>query len=497
MKKKILITILLLLSQIQASISQSQNILVADTEKPKVEETMKTSYYVEPGTTGTRRESDPPSYVRNLSKTGIKGSEKIDWFDVGLDFRSRFEVRRNDIRRPYLATDYPILLRTRAFLGIKNIIDPLRFAVEFEDAFKVNSQFPSDTKDFNRAEIIQGYAELYFKNALGKDNLGNNRPFSIRFGRQAFEFIDRRLIANNQWRNTTNNFLGFRATLGQEKNDWQVDLLALRPINIMIDKWDNPDKDRDFWAAIGHWRKWSEIITLETYYLGLNQRPSAANNNRERQIHSPGLRVYGWLPAGHINYDVTGTYQFGEDNNLTHNAYAVTAEIGYLIKELSWKPRFSLFYGFVTGDNNPTDNESNRFERFFGFGRPWSSDDYVIMENIVTPKIKVEFEPIKGLRVDGGYSFYWLASDTDRFNNLLGGSNNRDVTGNSGTSLGNGLDIRFRFSPTKFMAANLGYAHFINGEFVINRQEAALDESSNSSDFAYIELTFNVVDIFK
>lgn len=456
-----------------------------------------TSYYVEAASYGTKRETDPPSYTRTLAKTGIRGVETIDWLDVGLDYRTRFEYRKNDLRRPVLTTDYPFLLRTRAYIGVKHKLDPVRFAIEFEDAHRVNGKFPKDDRDFNRVEIIQGYVELHFKKALGNDKLGNARPVFVRFGRQAFEFLDRRLLASNQWRNTTNNFFGFRSAIGQEKNDWQIDLLAVRPIKRLIDDFDKTDNDRDVWAVIGHWRRWSQFITIEPYYLGLNQRATVNTGNRDRLIHSPGLRVYGWLLDKHINYDFTYTQQFGKDSQLEHKAFSVTGEVGYVLREMSWKPRFSLFFGYVTGDKDPNDKVNNRFERFYGFARPWSSDDYIIMENIITPKLKVEFEPVKGVKIDGGYSYYWLASSTDRFNNLLSGVQNRDSEGNSGRFLGHGLDSRVRFKPTKFMDANIGYIHFTNGEFVINRQKEVLGQHTKSSDFIYVELCLNAFDIFK
>jgi hypothetical protein len=369
--------------------------------------------------------------------------------------------------------------------------------IEFEDAHRVNGKFAPDDRDFNRAELIQLYAELRFKEALGKDELGNARPFSLRFGRQAFEFVDRRLIALNVWRNTTNNFLGLRTSLGTDKNDWQLDILALRPIIRLINEFDKTDVDRDFLAVIGHWRKWSDVITIEPYYLGLKQRPAISNNNRERLIYSPGIRLFGWFSNKHFNYDITYTHQFGNDNGLTQNAYAITSEIGYTFQKLKSKPRISLFYGNISGDKNPNDDVSNRFERFFGFARPWSADDYVIPENIITPKLKIEFEPVSSIKVDVGYSFYWLASATDRFNNLLAGSNNRDATGKSGTFLGHGIDGRLRFKLFKFLLADVGYSHFANGEFVLNRQEDALGENASGSDFFYIELLFNVFDVFK
>jgi len=457
-----------------------------------------TSYYVEAGSYGTKREADPPNYTRDLNKTGIPAFAKVDWLTVGLDYRVRFEYRNNDIRRPEsFSNDFPFLLRGRAYAGVKEILDPLRLVVEIEDAARVNGNYPLDDRDVNRYEMIQGYAELFFDNLLKEDDLGNNRPVYIRGGRMCFEFTDRRLIGLNQWRNTTNNFLGVRATVGQDKNDWQVDVMALKPIERIIDEFDEADSDRYFWAVIGHHRKFSQVVTVEPYYLALRQEPSEANGERYRQIHSPGLRFYGYIYNTGFNYDVTGTYQFGLERDQTQRAYAVTTEFGYTVTQSPWKPRVSLFFGYVTGDRDPDDNVNNRFERFFGFARPWSSDDYIIPENVITPKLKVEFEPTKGIKMDGGYSFYWLASGTDRFNNLLAGNSfNRDQSGNSGTFLGHGLDARIRFKPVKFIDANIGYTYYSIGEFVQNRQFASNGEYADFSNFAYVELSFNVLDMF-
>jgi len=453
----------------------------------------KKTYYVDPGSYGTRREMNPPSYSQTLSESGIHAFDKLDWLDFGLDYRCRSEIRNNDLRRPNITTDYPVLLRTRAYLGIKTILDPFRFAIEFEDSHRVNSQFGLDTKDFNRAELIQLFAGLHFENLLRKDPLGNTRPVYLNFGRQTFEFLDRRLIGLNRWRNTTNNFVGFRGTVGQDKNDWQMDLLALRPIERFYDKIDHRDTTRYFFAAIGHWRKWSDFLTIEPYYIALNQTPSVANNMQSRMIHSPGIRLYGWLKNGLLNYDFTQTQQFGNHHGLRQQAFMTTVEVGVKLKKVLWKPRISLFYGFASGDKNPNDEINNRFERFYGFARPWSPDDYIVPENISTPKIRFEIQPTKIIKADFGYAFYWLASSTDRFFNLFDGANNRDITGQSGKFLGHGFDARVQFTKIKFIDAYIGYAHFRNGEFVRNRQNHVLGASQAYSNFFYMELSISMV----
>jgi hypothetical protein len=449
-----------------------------------------TSYYVEAGSYATQRESDPPGYVRNLGQAGHAG---LDWLDLGLQQRFRYEYRDDDIRRLNAeGLDDPWLSRTRLYLGVRNRIDPLRFAVEFQDSRRYASRYAPDNRDVNKAEFIQGYAELYFADAMGADPRGNKRPLSIRYGRHAFELLDRRLVGRNEWRNTTNTFEGLRASLGQDSNDWQLEFMRFHPVTRLLEEADSADRALRFSALIGHWRG-SPRVTVEPHYFRLQQDASPANGNRERDIHAPGLRVYGKSADTALNYDVSLMAQFGDEAALDHQAWSVTAETGYTWLQHPWRPRFSAFYGYASGDRNPADSESNRFERFFGFARPWSANDYVIYENLHAPKLRVEFQPIRGLRVDAGYSAYWLASDRDRFNNLMTGTAfNRDTRGQSGDFVGQEFDARARFAIGEYLDVTLGYAHFATGEFIRNRQRAALGDSAADTDFVYVELMFSL-----
>lgn len=453
-----------------------------------------TGYYREAASYGTRRLTEPPSYAKPADKTWLPGAEDIDWLDVGLDYRVRYEYRDDDIRRARSGLDQPLLLRTRAYLRVRDVLDPLRLAVELEDARRYNSAYERDTRDVNEFEPIQAYAELYFDEAFGKDDLGQARPFSLKFGNLAFEFLDRRLIGKNEWRNTTNNFRGVYAAVGAERNDFQLDLLALQPI--MRDKYalDRPDTDQWFYGVIGHWRKWSELVTLEPVYLGGRQAADPGRGTPDRDIHSLGLRAYGFLPGSAVDFDFSAYHQFGRDAGEQRDAQAFTAEAGYTFAH-AWKPRLSLFYGYASGDRRPGDGVNNRFERFYGFARPWSADDYIVFENLSAPKIRLEFAPSSRLRIDTGYGGYWLASDTDRLNNLLNVPGpttfNRDRSGASGDFVGHGFDLRARYRLNQHFDATLGYAHFVNGGFVEARQRAARGAADGDSDFLYVELSLS------
>ncbi len=502
-------------AELKAKVEARLAEIKAEEKKANIE---KNGHFVDRRSYGTGKETDPPRYVKQANKTWLKDYDTfadVDWLDLGLEYRARWEHRDNDFRRANQNIDEPIMLRTRAYVGVKNILDPLRFAVEVQDSRRNNGDYARayDTRDVNQADILQGYLELNFKQSfLGKDDLGNDRPIWLRYGRHAWEAIDRRLIARNEWRNTTNTFEGFRANIGDKKNDWQLELLAVKPVQRFTKRLDKADDSQHFYGAIGDYRGWSEYVTLEPYYFLLKQDGgevkydsngvlAAANTKISREIHTGGLRVYGVIPDTQWDYDASYVQQWGHQDQknaagrvtakLDHDAYAYNAEVGYTFKH-PWKPRLSAFYGVASGDKSSTDTGNERFERLFGFARPWSNDDYIQMENIRTPKLRLEFDPkvsfLDNVKVDTGFSWYRLDSARDRWN---AGANLRDTTGRAGTDLGKEYDLRVRFPLNQYASLNLGYAHYWGGDFVKTTSRLVRGEANRDtdSDFFYTELT--------
>jgi hypothetical protein len=414
------------------------------------------NYYIEPRSYGTRREPEPPRYVRSLDETGIRGWERYPWMDLGLDYRTRYEYRDDDLRRPIGVVDQPILPRTRFYLGVNEIIDPFRFAVEIEDARRYNSVFPRDIRDVNQMAFVQAYGELHFANALGI-----NRPARLQAGRLAFEYLDRRLIARNDWRNTTGNFQGYRLLLGQESNDWNLDVLALHPVLLSMSGPDRPDASRRFYGVIGNWRRWSEIVTLQPYHLVLEQRPG--EDRARRRIHTTGLRGYGILGRTGYDYDLNLALQFGRDGHRTHRALGLASEVGYVWNH-PWSPRVSAFFGYGSGDRDPDDDRSERFDALFGFRRPWSANDYFGWDNIISSKLRLEVRPLRDLRLELGYGPFWVASATDSWRD----AGRRDPTGRSGTFVGHEFDLRARYPLNSRVDLTIGYAYFFPGAFTRN-----------------------------
>jgi hypothetical protein len=421
---------------------------------------------------GARLETDPPGYVKPLSESGIPGLEKLDWLDFGLEHRTRFELRDDNYRRPVFDNDEQFLLRTRGYIGIRKILDPFRFGFEFEDARQFGSDFPESDREVDENDILQLFGELYFKDLLGSD-----QPLRFQVGRLSFDSVDRKLIGRNRFRNTTNAFDGFRLRLGQPDSDWQLDFFAVMPVERRLRQPDRSDEERWFYGLTGAWRTWSDIITLEPYYYILDE-DRKDRDRADREIHTIGLHGFGPIARTAFDYDFNTAFQFGDDGDRKHRAFAAYSELGYTFKH-DWKPRLSLSGTYASGDRDPRDGTSERFDRLFAPNHFRSTSDLFTWQNIISPKLRLELQPSKKLRCDASYGGYWLASDNDAW--VVPGR--RDPTGHSGDFVGQELELRFRYRIDKRIELETGYSHFIPGGFAENTGPA------DDYDSFYVQLT--------
>ena len=443
-----------------------------DKEKSKESKPKERNYYVASKALGARPEPEPPSYVKTVDKYGFPGTEDLTWLEFGAEHRTRFELRRDDYRLD-LENDDKFLLRSRAYIGIREILDPFRFGFEFQDARQFGSNFPETDRDGYETDILQLFGELYFKGALGQ-----GRPLRFQVGRMSFEYVDRRLVGRNRWRNTVNAYDGFRLQLGRQANDWQFDFFAVQPVERRLVRPDRSNEEQWLYGMVGAWRRWSRFITLEPYYFILDQ--DGKGQTADRELHTMGLHAYGDIGKTGFDYDVDVMFQFGEDNHQDQCAFASFSEVGYTFKH-KWKPRLSALVVYATGDRDPRDRKSERFDRLYGVGHPYSMMDIFELRNTISPALRVMLNPLEKLRVESLYRVHWLASDTDAWFGPV--PQRRDRTGRSGDFVGQELEISARYQLLKQVELEVGYAHFLPGPFVRNTGP------SEDSDFFYVQTT--------
>lgn len=416
---------------------------------------------------------DLPNYVRNLRPN--PGDDAPAWFDFGIEQRTRFEIR-DDFYARNLASDDRFLMRTRSYLGIRNLIDPLRFGVEFQDSRRFGSSLDiEDTGDINENELLQLFAELYFV-----DGVAPGHPLSIRAGRMSYDAVDRRLFARNRFRNTTNAFDGIRLRFGDEITPWQLDVFAFQPVERFIRSLDHGDDERWFYGVTGAWRGWSPWITLEPYYFALDEdRKGYAAI--DRTLHTLGLHGFGLIGDSGFDYDVNFAYQFGHMTGGKHRAFATHAEVGYTFAH-DWSPRAAVMIDYATGDENPNDGVNERFDRLFGAAHNfYGHSDNFSLSNLIQAALHLSAKPTKKLKLNAFYRNYWLASDRDSFVS----ARIRDPFGNSGDWIGQEIDLRTQFEVSDVVGLDVGFAHFMPGSFTSHAGGNAVDDS----DFFYVQVT--------
>ena len=181
-----------------------------------------------------------------------------------------------------------------------------------------NSIYEYQGQEINQTDLISAYGELYFKDAFGKDPRGNDRPLTVRAGRFHPELLTRRLIAENEFRNTTNNFDGFRIKIGKKDNDWDLDNFLMRPVIRYPYQFDRPDWQNWIYGSVFSFRQFSEYATVQPYFLGRTQYGDQLNTSTalktHRETYAPGLRIYGVL--GNFDYDFDINKQFGSFGRL-------------------------------------------------------------------------------------------------------------------------------------------------------------------------------------
>jgi hypothetical protein len=385
---------------------------------------------------------------------GLNGD--LSWLDFGLESRTRYEYRWNDHSTPDLLTDDALVTRNLLYLGIKNALDPLRLVFELEDSRRFLSDRLDNPNIENEFEMLQAWAQLHFDDVLG------DSPLSLSFGRMIFDWADRRLIARNRNRNTISAFDGTRLRLGDENSPWEVDAIALRPVERKVNVLDQSSRDALLYGVAAYWRGWSPHVVLEPYWLWLDQS-GTRDNPVQRDLHTFGLHAFGqWGEKSAWDYDLSLAGQRGETQGRKHRAWAAHAEAGRTFST-AWKPRLAVWLNYATGDRDAADKRNERFDPLFGATYAfYGYSGYFAWQNMINPALRLSFKPAKNFQVEVMYRAFWLASETDAWVRGL----RRDPAGGSGSFVGQETDVRLVWQLCKNFDIDLAYAHFYPGSFV-------------------------------
>ncbi|MDB5295546.1 MAG: hypothetical protein JWO31_1529, partial [Phycisphaerales bacterium] len=167
-------------------------------------------------------------------------------------------------------------------------------------------------------------------------------------------------------------------------------------------------------------------------------------------------------------------------------------EGGYTFAAAPLKPRVYFGFDAASGDDDPNDRDSERFNQLFPLGHAYFGYiDVIGRSNIIDVHPGVELALLENrsfakkvaLRAD--YHLFWRYSTDDAVINAGGGVLRADG-GSDAAFVGSEIDLLLNWQIDRHTAAYFGYSHFFAGDF--------LEQTGPSEDidfvYAAVQFTF-------
>nr|WP_277978930.1 alginate export family protein [Sphingomonas phyllosphaerae] len=224
-----------------------------------------------------------------------------------------------------------------------------------------NAGTPLSTGEVNTLELVQAYAEWKPTSAFGRGTAA-----TIQAGRLLLNLGSRRLVAADDYRNTTNGYTGVRADLAW-RGGWRSTAIYVlpqqrRPDDVPSLRRNSVAPDREgfslvLWGGLLSRSKTIGRATAETSFFHRGGRDRPGRPTRDRSLNTGALRIIADPIAGGVDYEVEGIVQRGGiSTGLAATAprqdgaaWFVHGDIGYTFQG-GWKPRVAVEYDQASGD---------------------------------------------------------------------------------------------------------------------------------------------------
>ena len=366
--------------------------------------------------------------------------------------RLRYEIIDGQPRAGFNTSDD--LLSIRTTLAVQWKSNDWTIGAESYDsrAYLADQGTPLTTGEINAVELVQAY--------VGRTiSLTPRTTLALQGGRMLLNLGSRRLVAADDYRNTTNSYTGVRADL-KAPDGWAATAIYTLPQQRLPDRFGSlqhnavrPDResfDLVLWGGVASKAHVLGRTSVEASFLHLGERDSVRLATRDRSLNTVGLRVFQDARAQQLDYEIEMFLQSGRASLSTARASArpvvdarfVHVEIGYSWPS-GWQPRVSFEYDRASGD--APGGDYGRFDTLFGMRRaelaPAGLYNAIGRANLSAPAVRLEVTP--GKRTDGFVSIrpIWLAERTDSFST----TSVRDPSGLAGDYAGGQIDARFRY----------------------------------------------------
>jgi hypothetical protein len=340
----------------------------------------------------------------------------------------------------------------RVFLQLQ---DAHAFLTQYGD-----SDFPQSSPIEDTLDIRQLYAEW--------PHIGGG-PVGFRIGRQQISYGDQRVFGPGNWGNTGRfawDAAMVKVDTGRIASDFWVGKYLLYKSAV----W--PDRAVDDFLTFVNYTQVKKLpVRLDLFYVlkhDSSGKVVGESGTGNLLSHTVGLQVEGHATNG-LDGAATLAAQFGRYGGDTVRAYGASGKAGFTLPT-TWKPRLGGQYTWGSGDSDPTDGVHGTFDGVYG-GRDIFFYGYLNLffwANLRDAELDFSVTPHRGLT--GFVEFHHFALDrpTDAWYTTSLKPDRRDPTGQSGSALGEELDLRVVWNVSTHLELMAGFGHFFPGQFVSN-----------------------------
>lgn len=296
-----------------------------------------------------------------------------DGFKLNGAVRLRYEAIDGQARVGFNRND--ALRNTRTNIMAQYRTGTVLFAVEIYDS-RIRGDdagTPVTTAEVIAIEPVQAYVAADILAPLGKGT-----KLTVTADRMMLNLGSRRLVAADDYRNTTNGYTGVRADLVAPQGIRATVLYTLPQMRLPDDpqalrnakiRLDRESFDLVLWGGIISKANMFGTAMGELSYFHLGERDAPGRATRGQSIDTFGGRVIAEPRTGKVDYEVEAFYQTGHVSasmaataaRQTVSASFAHADIGYSFAG-DWKPRLSIDLDRASGDKTGGDN--GRFDTF-------------------------------------------------------------------------------------------------------------------------------------
>ncbi|OJW66455.1 MAG: hypothetical protein BGO57_04070 [Sphingomonadales bacterium 63-6] len=368
--------------------------------------------------------------------------------------RLRYETLDGQSRAGFRSEEEMLALRSTLFAEY----DPgaVRIGAELYDSRSWLSKPGTvlSTTDVNAVELVQAYVGAEFGEPFGKGS-----KLGVQLGRMTVNLGSRRLVAADDYRNTTNGYTGLRVDLKAGSGINATAIYMLPQVRLPNDlpslrdndaRWDRESFDLQLWGGLIARPNTMFGATAELGYFGLFERDRVDAATRNRNLDNFSARLIRDPKTGRFDFEIEGIYQTGtirastvpDAAVLDVGASFVHADAGYTFPGKA-KLRLSVEYDRASGDE--PGGKYSRFDTLFGMRRaelaPAGLYNAVGRANISTPAIRAEIAPNPRWDAFAVYRAMWLAERSDSFST----TGVQNAAGTSGSFAGHQLEARVRY----------------------------------------------------